>query len=201
MKPLFVARWTGSGKQVFAMFALALCAAVAQAQQSIGNTLTTNKALENNQMLESTNKNYKAVMQGDGNFVVYRAPSTFIWASGSNGPRAANGKLVMQGDGNVCITTAANGNVWCNFSNGPVGNYFLILRDSGDLEVYNGTPANTAAATLVWTTLLDPNYYANRYADLKQAFGSDARRLMDHWVVYGRFEGRSPKNGISDEGR
>lgn len=33
-------------------------------------------------------------------------------------------------------------------------------------------------------------YYANKYADLKKAFGTDATKLLEHWVYYGKKEGR-----------
>ena len=167
--------------------------------QDIGNTLTTNQSLNVNQSLRSTNKQYKLVMQGDGNLALYREPSTYLWGTGATTGRRA----VMQGDGNLCMYTAASGgaNAWCNYSNGAEGAYYLMLRDSGTLEIYKGTPANSGASTLVWTTLLDTAYYNSRYPDLKAAFNGDARRLMEHWITYGRFEDRSPRTGISDQGR
>ena len=167
--------------------------------QNEANALETNRGLSPGQMLRSSNKQFKAIMQGDGNFVVYREPNTFVWATGTNGRGPVTG-VWMQPDGNLCVNgpTAA---LWCSASNGPQGSYFMLLRDNGGLEVYRGTPANAATAPLVWTSVLDANYYAGRYADLRQAFGSNTRQLMEHWITYGRFEGRSPKNGISDEGR
>lgn len=165
----------------------------------IGNTLVTDQPFITDQVLRSTNNAYWAVMQGDGNLVVYaQASNRPVWMTGS---KSANARAVMQGDGNLCIYPAAGGGqVWCSSSYGNPGSYFLILRDSGDLEIYNGTPGNTASAVLVWTSVLDGGYYGNKYADVKQVFGMDGRRLMTHWLVYGRFEGRSPRAGIGDEG-
>ena len=168
--------------------------------QDIGNTLTTNQALKVNQTLNSTNKTYRAWVETDGNLVVYALNTTpwqRLWASGVNSP---GGSYVMQGDGNLCARSAAGQNGWCNYSNGAGGDYYMILRDTGSLEIYRGTPATSAASVLVWTTALDPAYYGNRYSDLKNAFGTDARKLMDHWLTYGRFEGRSSKNGVNDDG-
>ena len=34
--------------------------------------------------------------------------------------------------------------------------------------------------------------YLNRYADLKNVFGSDIVRAKDHWRIYGLREGRDP---------
>jgi hypothetical protein len=167
--------------------------------QFVGNVLATNQTLRGFQALQSPNKAYWAMLQEDGNLCVVGAKGA-LWCAGSNGPRAVGGYLAMQGDGNLCLY-GSSGGAWCNFSNGAAGNYFLILRDSGDLEVYRGDPGNTGAAVLVWTSVLDAGYYSSKYPDLKNAFGGEARRLMDHWITYGRNEGRSPKNGISDEGR
>jgi len=36
--------------------------------------------------------------------------------------------------------------------------------------------------------------YAKKYADLKQAFGSDIGRLKDHWIKFGKAEGRTIPN-------
>lgn len=190
--------WFARSLCALATLAAAIVPAGALAQNE-ANALATNKGLTPNQMLRSSNKQYKAIMQGDGNFVVYREPWTAIWATGTNGRGAVTG-VWMQGDGNLCVN-GPQAALWCNYSNGPSGSYFLLLRDNGDLEVYRGTPAAAASAQLIWTSVLDAAYYAGRYADLRGAFGSDTRKLMAHWLAYGRFEGRSPKNGISDEGR
>ena len=34
------------------------------------------------------------------------------------------------------------------------------------------------------------NYYSDKYPDLKNAFGTDQRKLYDHWIKYGMGEGR-----------
>ena len=182
---------------VFAAVALGAFAATSVSAQDMGNALATNQSLSVNQYLRSTNKAYKLVMQGDGNLALYREPSTYLFGSGATAGRRA----VMQGDGNLCMTTTAGAGVWCNYSNGASGDYFLILRDTGNLEIYRGTANNSNGATLVWTTLLDAGYYNGRYPDLKNAFNGDARRLMDHWITYGRYEGRSPNPSVSDTPR
>lgn len=38
----------------------------------------------------------------------------------------------------------------------------------------------------------DAEYYANTYADVKSALGTDEKALLNHYVTYGRNEGRSP---------
>lgn len=39
--------------------------------------------------------------------------------------------------------------------------------------------------------ICDRIYYADKYADLKRAFGYDHDKLLNHWRTYGIFEGRS----------
>ncbi len=181
------------------LIVLAVFAAPSAFAQDRGPAIATNQSLNVGEYLRSTNKQYKLVMQGDGNLALYREPSTYLWGTGATNGRRA----VIQGDGNLCLYTAPVGGAgaWCNSSNGAVGDYYLILRDSGNLEIYRGTPSNAGASVLVWTAALDANYYSGRYPDLKNAFGTDARKLMEHWVTYGRFEGRAPNNGFSDAGR
>ena len=41
-----------------------------------------------------------------------------------------------------------------------------------------------------YSPVFDPEYYANRYADLRAAFGSDAQALWNHFVSYGMMEFR-----------
>jgi hypothetical protein len=177
------------------LFVLAAFAGAGASAQDMGNTLTTNQSLTVNQYLRSTNQQYKLVMQGDGNLALYREPGAYLWGTGATTGRRA----VMQGDGNLCMYAAAGGAAWCNFSNGAVGNYFMVLRDSGALEIYRGSPGTVSPAPeLAWTTLLDVTYYGNRYEDLRLAFGADAKKLMQHWIAYGRNEGRAPNASIND---
>lgn len=47
--------------------------------------------------------------------------------------------------------------------------------------VYNG---------LEYSLVFNPNYYSNKYADLKKAFGTNADKLFNHFCTYGMKEGR-----------
>lgn len=97
--------------------------------------------------LVSANQQYAAIMQSDGNFVVYAATSPTsahpIWASGTAGhPRSI---LAAQSDGNIVIYTSGRP-IWASGSNGHAAAYFLVMQDDGNLVEYtgNGTP--------VWAT-------------------------------------------------
>lgn len=39
----------------------------------------------------------------------------------------------------------------------------------------------------------DATYYYNRYPDLQKAIGNDAQALLEHWINYGKAEGRIAK--------
>ena len=45
---------------------------------------------------------------------------------------------------------------------------------------------------LDYSVLFNPTYYSNRYADLKNAFGSDSAKLFEHFLIFGMKEGRQP---------
>jgi len=43
---------------------------------------------------------------------------------------------------------------------------------------------------LDYSLVFDPIYYSNKYSDLKSAFGTNATKLFEHFIEYGRVEGR-----------
>ncbi len=48
-----------------------------------------------------------------------------------------------------------------------------------------------------YTAEFDPQFYADKYEDLKNAFGYNADQLLNHWVNYGKNEGRIAKEGTA----
>ena len=58
-------------------------------------------------------------------------------------------------------------------------------------------PATTGVLDTVYAYLktsgFDPNYYANKYPDVKKAYGTDLRLLLCHYYKYGKSEGREIK--------
>lgn len=101
-----------------------------------------------------------------------------------------------------------------NMRQGPSTNYssngytgkgtFTIVKVSGDWgKLKSGTgwiylknpkyctvPKVYTYNGLEYNLVFDPNYYSNRYADLKSAFGTNANKLFNHFCTYGMKEGR-----------
>lgn len=106
-----------------------------------GDTLPDSWSLVQGQYLRSADGRYTAVMQFDGNFVVYAPGYRVIWNSGT--PNNAGSHLVVQHDGNVVIYRPDDTHTW---STGKIGISSLTLQSDGNLvgHAANGDP--------VWAT-------------------------------------------------
>ena len=85
--------------------------------------------------VSSPNRKYRAVMQGDGNFVLSRLDNgKVLWSSETTGKGK---RAIMQGDGNFVIYDAANKAVFAtNTTPEPQFQAFLVLQDDGNLVMY-----------------------------------------------------------------
>ncbi|XP_035765544.1 mannose-specific lectin-like isoform X1 [Neolamprologus brichardi] len=96
------------------------------------NFLSKNDELRRGDYLVSNNKQFKAIFQGDGNFVIYGWKP--LWASNTCGSDAA--RLIMQADCNLVLYNKSNTPRWSTNSCGPVANLCrLQLTDDGKLVV------------------------------------------------------------------
>ena len=100
------------------------------------------------QRLQSPNGAFEAVMQGDGNFVLY-GPSGWTWQSGTNGSGA--NRVAVQTDGNLVLYDAGNAWKWQSRTNGRTGG-FLQVQDDGNMVLYD------ASSTWIWQTYTYPGY-------------------------------------------
>src|SRR4051812_2510727 len=99
-----------------------------------GSTLNAQGTLAKDDFLLSLSGQFQAILQQDGNFVVYdmwngRTP---IWASDTNG-RAVS-VAVLQTDGNFVIYGFPDA-VWATGTDGK-GNCFMTMQDDGNLVIY-----------------------------------------------------------------
>lgn len=101
--------------------------------------------LRQDERLYSSQRGYYAIMQGDGNFVVYTASGKAKWASKSNnrnGPFTAK----FMGDGQFAILNGAGSVIWINKKPGPAT--ALVMQDDGNLVVYQN--AQTSSQKAIW---------------------------------------------------
>jgi hypothetical protein len=90
--------------------------------------------LTENHKLVSHNGKFEAVMQVDGNFVIYAANRQPLWATGTNGVGLRPYRLAMQADGNL-VVYGSSGATWASGLRGGTSPYTLILRNDGNLVV------------------------------------------------------------------
>lgn len=78
-------------------------------------------------MLTSQNQRFKAILQTDGDFVLYGAENP-LWSTNT---AERGSRVVMQHDGNLVLFDAQNNPVW---SLNTQGDYFMIF-DDGNMGV------------------------------------------------------------------
>jgi len=114
-----------------------------------GNELLPGMQLSTGQAIYSPSRRYGAVMQADGNFVVYAPGNRPLWNAGTFG---ANHRLIMQPDGNLVEYDLASRARWNagTFTRGSR----VVLQDDGNLVVYR--PNGTAAFYTGWDRGVTP---------------------------------------------
>jgi hypothetical protein len=116
------------------------CPPVCPPPVSRGNALRAPATLTPGQYLRSTNGRYLAVMQTDGNFVVYGAGRP-LWASRT---QSGGASLAIQRDGNLVMYDMYGAPRWASRTAGA-GLGFLVMQDDGNLVLY-------AAHGAAWAT-------------------------------------------------
>jgi hypothetical protein len=116
-------------------------------------TLGLNQGLTQGQKLISSNKIWEAILQTDGNFVVYENGKKPVWATDTSGHKPVF--LILQGDGNLVLykgtgTGDQGGAIWNSRTQGH-NSVFLIMQDDGNLVLYKGTgPVDQGGA--IWNS-------------------------------------------------
>ena len=109
------------------------------------DTLHSNETLEEETHLSSISKHYFALVQSDGNFVVYKSDSfkrdNPLWASNtyiSRNPRPF--KLRLLKDGNLVLLDNVGQPVWTSNSanKGDNSSHKLVMQNDGNLVLYDG---------------------------------------------------------------
>jgi hypothetical protein len=107
----------------------------ASATSTSADTLNPGATMTAGQYLTTANGQYKLVMQGDGNLVLYTANlSRALWASNTaNHPGA---RVVMQGDGNLVIYGPSNEVLFASNTAGRPG-ASLVAQTDGNVVIYS----------------------------------------------------------------
>lgn len=113
--------------------------------KKIEDILNKGEKLVRGQQLTSRNRRFKAVMQPDGNFVMY-VDERPLWASNTIESGGGN-ELRMQHDGNLIVYDENMTPVWS--SNTQLVGDYLMCRDDGNLGVFglNGETKWTTGTT------------------------------------------------------
>ena len=114
------------------------------------HTLHSGSKLFNDEVLKSKNGLYRAMMQSDGNFVLYntRGSNAAIWSSKSNCEGSATGTICkgspfilrIKEDNEVVISDKDSQAIWSSgtqIDHAPVKISHLTMQDDGNLVIYN----------------------------------------------------------------
>ncbi|MHC5938126.1 hypothetical protein [Nostoc sp.] len=99
------------------------------------STLNRGEFLSPDQYLISPNQQYTAILQRDGNFVVYDSDNNVIWASNTFDTQVNN--IVMQYDCNLVIYDSNAIPTWATFT-ATHSSCSLQLQNDGNLVIYTG---------------------------------------------------------------
>mmetsp|Transcript_13855 Transcript_13855/g.12561 ORF Transcript_13855/g.12561 Transcript_13855/m.12561 type:complete len:123 (-) Transcript_13855:82-450(-) len=117
----------------------------------MSDTLGNGQTLEQGSFLRSSNGKYYAVIQSDGNFVLYTSkdfvPSNAAWSTKTNGKGTGPYKITVQDDGNLVIYDNNNEAIWATNTNG-IGSkpYRLEMQDDRNLVIYDVNGHSTWAS-------------------------------------------------------
>jgi hypothetical protein len=105
-------------------------------------TLGSNQTLNTGQAITSSNGNYRLIMQGDGNLVLYSV-NRALWSSRTAGTPVV--KVTMQSDGNLVLYNAQNKPYWASNTAGK-GPSSLVIQTDGNLVIYDNNNRPTWAS-------------------------------------------------------
>jgi len=154
------------------------------------NSLSSGQQLNLNQYIESSNKNYRFYLQGDGNLVFRNMQtSVAIWSSATNGKNGV--RLNMQSDGNLVLYTAANKAVWASGTTASGITPKLVINDNGTLQLYHnstvkwqqGTSTNPTTYALIVNSGNGDGNYSSGAAVTITADAAPSGKTFDKWVI------------------
>jgi hypothetical protein len=130
--------------------------------------LGTGQLMQATGFLQSANGLFYAILQQDGNFVLYqRMPQgvNVLWSSKSGQSSLVNWTLTMQADGNLVLYDQQNNPHWATATNSPNNtNTVLLLQSDGNLVLYKqGKTGDPSSA--VWSSATSNSALAQQNLD------------------------------------
>jgi len=104
-------------------------------------------AIGEGENITSPNGRFRAVVQSDGNFVLYKDGSHPIWASNTNGKGRGPYRVEAQNDGNLVLYDGTGAATWASGTNGKASDVKLVVQDDGNLVLYQGSSPLWASGT------------------------------------------------------
>jgi hypothetical protein len=109
----------------------------------LSQTLPGRVTLYEGDKLVSTDGRFTAIMQSDGNFVVYYNGHGALWSTGTNGNSGAY--VVMQADGNLVVRRSDGVALWASNTSGS--GLYLTMQTDGNLVMYGPGGAYWSSGT------------------------------------------------------
>lgn len=113
---------------------------ISLAVSNVSSTLYHGLNLSVGGEIMSPNGQYEAILQGDGNFVIYENTSdgkVAHWATDTAGAGYDSYSLVMQEDGNLVLYGDGQP-IWASNTAGAIGSaFYVMMQDDGNLVIYN----------------------------------------------------------------
>ena len=88
---------------------------------------------ETEQQITSANRQYRLIMQKDGNLVLYDAKRQLLWESKTKGQKVD--RVIMQKDGNLVLYLSNGQPAWSSNTFGKPGS-FLLVQNDGNMVIY-----------------------------------------------------------------
>ena len=147
---------------------------------------TVNPSNATNKGVSWSSSNSNIVTVNNGNITAVNGGTATITVKTADGGKSASCTVnVIVPKKELTVTFDANG--------GSVSQGNKVV-EKGKSYGALPTPIRDGYRFVGWFTkkdaTFDANYYANKYSDLKNAFGTDYNSLLTHWFDYGKNEGR-----------
>ncbi len=164
------------------------------------DTLHAGQSLSVGQELVSQSQAYRAIMQGDGNFVVY-GPGGATWSSQTAG--SGGNEIIMQNDGNLVIY-APGGKAVYSSATAPSSGDALVMQNDGNLVIYSGGVALWAKGQPLGA---NPGAVAWAQAHLGEVYGTASEQPASYhqwsgycWTfVFDAFGSKAPREATAQD--